>query len=134
MPPKGDIQKSGGIATNIGVHFFDMLLWIFGDVTENIVHEHSEDTAYGKLVLERADVDWFLSINADTLPNEEKTTGKRTFRSLSVDGNEFEFSDGFTELHTLSYQEILNGNGFGLSESSKSIKLVQAIRTAQKNK
>jgi UDP-N-acetyl-2-amino-2-deoxyglucuronate dehydrogenase len=127
---KGDMQKSGGIATNIGVHFFDMLLWIFGDVKENIVNEHNMDTASGRLELEKASVNWFLSINSDTLPDEAKNFGKRTFRSLTVDGEEFEFSEGFTELHTHSYQEILAGRGFGLSETLKSIQLVQAIRTS----
>jgi UDP-N-acetyl-2-amino-2-deoxyglucuronate dehydrogenase len=125
---KGDVQKSGGIATNIGVHFFDMLMWIFGEVQQNIVTQHTNDTASGKLVLEKADVEWFLSINADTLPDEAKLAGKRTFRSLTIDGEGFEFSEGFTELHTRSYEEILAGNGFKLSEVKKSINLVHAIR------
>ncbi len=125
---KGDIQKSGGIATNIGVHFFDMLLWIFGDVKENIVNEHSTDTASGRLELENASVNWFLSIDANTLPDNVKKAGKRTFRSLTVDGDEFEFSEGFTELHTHSYEEILKGNGFRLTETLPSIKLVHQIR------
>lgn len=128
---KGDIQKSGGIATNIGVHFFDMLMWIFGDVQQNIVTQHTSDTASGKLVLEKANVEWFLSINADTLPDEVKLAGKRTFRSLSIDGEEFEFSEGFTELHTRSYEEILKGNGFRLSAVKKSIDLVHDIRGAK---
>lgn len=129
---KGDIQKSGGIATNIGVHFFDMLLWIFGDVKENIVNEHSTDTASGKLELENASVNWFLSIDANTLPEEVKKAGKRTFRSLTVDGDEFEFSEGFTELHTHSYEEILKGKGFRLTETLPSIKLVHQIRNSLK--
>jgi len=129
---KGDIQKSGGIATNIGVHFFDMLLWIFGDVKENIVNEHSADTASGRLELERASVNWFLSIDANTLPEEAKKAGKRTFRSLTVDAEEFEFSEGFTELHTHSYEEILKGNGFRLSETLPSIQLVHQIRNSLK--
>lgn len=128
---KGDIQKSGGIATNIGVHFFDMLMWIFGDVQQNMVMQHTKDTASGSLVLEKADVDWFLSINADTLPDEVKASGKRTFRSLTIDGDEFEFSEGFTELHTRSYEEILKGNGFKLDEIKKSINLVHNIRNAK---
>ena len=131
---KGDIQKSGGIATNIGVHFFDMLMWIFGEVKENIVSQHTDDTASGKLVLEKADVDWFLSINAGTLPDEIKQAGKRTFRSLTIDEEVFEFSDGFTELHTLSYEEILNGNGFRLPEVKRSINLVHDIRNYQQTK
>ncbi len=125
---KGDIQKSGGIATNIGVHFFDMLMWIFGKVQQNTVTQHTDDTASGRLVLEKADVEWFLSINADTLPDEVKAAGKRTFRSLTIDGEEFEFSEGFTELHTRSYEEILKGNGFRLSEIIKAIELVHDIR------
>ena len=129
---KGDIQKSGGIATNIGVHFFDMLLWIFGDVKENIVNEHNADTASGLLELENASVNWFLSIDANTLPDDVKKAGKRTFRSLTVDGDEFEFSEGFTELHTHSYEEILKGNGFRLTETLPSIKLVHQIRNSLK--
>jgi len=125
---KGDIQKSGGIATNIGVHFFDMLCWIFGDVKENIVHTHTADVASGKLELDKASVNWFLSIDATTLPEEIKKAGQRTFRSLTINGEEFEFSDGFTELHTISYKEILNGNGFLLAETLPSIKLVHQIR------
>lgn len=129
---KGDIQKSGGIATNIGVHFFDMLLWIFGDVKENIVNEHSAETACGRLELEKASVNWFLSIDANTLPDDVKKAGKRTFRSLTVDGDEFEFSEGFTELHTHSYEEVLKGNGFRLTETLPSIKLVHQIRNSLK--
>ncbi|MEI9947100.1 MAG: Gfo/Idh/MocA family oxidoreductase [Chitinophagaceae bacterium] len=125
---KGDIQKSGGIATNIGVHFFDMLLWLFGDAKENIVHEHSANKASGKLVLEKADINWMLSIDAQTLPDQIKKEGKRTFRSLNIDGDEFEFSDGFTELHIRSYEEILNGNGFQITETKKSIQLVHDVR------
>jgi UDP-N-acetyl-2-amino-2-deoxyglucuronate dehydrogenase len=125
---KGDIQKSGGISTNIGIHFFDMLLWIFGDVRSNEVHQHTSQTAAGKLELEKANVNWFLSIDINTLPDEVKQTGKRTFRSLTIDGEEFEFSDGFTELHTRSYEEILKGNGFTIADAFKSIELAQAIR------
>jgi UDP-N-acetyl-2-amino-2-deoxyglucuronate dehydrogenase len=125
---KGDIQKSGGIATNIGVHFFDMLLWIFGDVKYNIVNEHGQETASGKLELERATIDWFLSIDVSTLPDDVKQAGKRTFRSLTIDGEEIEFSEGFTELHTRSYEAILNGNGFSLQENMKVISLVHDIR------
>jgi len=125
---KGDAQKSGGIATNIGIHFFDMLIWIFGDVKINEVHQHTAETASGKLELERANVNWFLSIDANTLPGEIKQSGKRTFRSLTIDGEAFEFSEGFTELHTRSYEEILKGNGFPVEEARKSIELVHAIR------
>jgi UDP-N-acetyl-2-amino-2-deoxyglucuronate dehydrogenase len=125
---KGDVQKSGGIATNIGVHFFDMLLWIFGDVKKNEVKQHSEDVASGTLELDRANVDWFLSIDPNTLPQPAREAGKRTYRSLTIDGEEFEFSDGFTELHTRSYEEILKGNGFPIAETKKSIALVHEIR------
>jgi UDP-N-acetyl-2-amino-2-deoxyglucuronate dehydrogenase len=125
---KGDPQKSGGIATNIGIHFFDMLIWIFGDVKVNEVHQHTAETASGKLELERANVNWFLSIDANTLPDEIKQSGKRTFRSLTIDNEAFEFSEGFTELHTRSYEEILKGDGFPVEEARKSIELVHAIR------
>ena len=125
---KGDIQKSGGIATNIGVHFFDMLMWIFGDVKENIVTQHSKDTASGILNLEKATVKWHLSIDVNTLPEKVRAAGKRTYRILNIDGESFEFSDGFTELHTKSYEQILAGNGFPLMETRKSIELVHAIR------
>ena len=114
---KGDVTKSGGIATNIGVHFYDMLSWIFGDVKQNIVHVHTFDRAAGFLEFERARVRWFLSINADTVPAELKAQGKRTYRSMSIEGKEIEFSDGFADLHTRSYEEILKGNGFGLMEA-----------------
>ena len=125
---KGDMQKSGGIATNIGVHFFDMLIWIFGDVKTNNVVEHTAQTASGQLELEKANVNWMLSIDASTLPDEVKASSKRTFRTLTIDGDGFEFSDGFTELHTKSYEEILKGNGFPISETYKAIELVHKIR------
>jgi UDP-N-acetyl-2-amino-2-deoxyglucuronate dehydrogenase len=129
---KGDIQKSGGIATNIGVHFFDMLMWIFGNVKENTVLEHGFETASGKLVLEKATVNWLLSIDANGLPQAAKDSGKKTFRTLSIDGEEFEFSEGFTELHTESYKQILAGNGFPLIETRKAIELVSDIRKFNK--
>ena len=125
---KGDESKSGGIATNIGVHFYDMLSWIFGEVKQNIVHLHTHDRAAGLLEFERARVRWFLSINADTLPSSMKKEGKRTFRSMVIDGEEIEFSDGFADLHTKSYENILNGSGFGLLEALPSIKIVHEIR------
>jgi UDP-N-acetyl-2-amino-2-deoxyglucuronate dehydrogenase len=125
---KGDISKSGGIATNIGVHFYDMLTWIFGDVRENTVHVHTHDRAAGFLELERARVRWFLSINSETLPVEISSAGMRTYRSLTLEGEEIEFTDGFTELHLQSYQKILDGEGFGLEEAKKSIELVHDIR------
>ena len=125
---KGDISKSGGIATNIGIHFFDMLTWIFGDVQENIVNLHTHDRASGILLLEKARVRWFLSINSETLPPEAKEKGKTTFRSITVEGEEIEFSEGFTDLHTRSYEEILKGNGFEIGEARKSISIVYDIR------
>jgi len=127
---KGDQSKSGGVATNIGVHFFDMLQWIFGSVKENIVHVSDHEKAAGYIVLEKARVRWFLGINYDYIPNEVKLSGKRTFRSISVDGEKFEFSDGFTDLHTLAYKEILAGNGFGLVDSKPSIETVYKIRNS----
>lgn len=128
---KGDVSKSGGIATNIGVHFYDMLTWVFGKVKQNVVHIHTHDRAAGYLELDQARVRWFLSINADTLPESVKARGGRTYRSLTLEGEEIEFSDGFTELHTHSYQHILEGQGFGLEEAKSSIQLVHDIRYAE---
>jgi UDP-N-acetyl-2-amino-2-deoxyglucuronate dehydrogenase len=129
---KGDIQKSGGIATNIGVHFFDMLMWIFGEVKENTVLHHGLETASGKLELDKATVNWLLSIDANGLPQIAKDTDKKTYRTLSIDGEEFEFSEGFTELHTDSYKQILSGNGFPLIETKRAIELVSEIRKFNK--
>jgi UDP-N-acetyl-2-amino-2-deoxyglucuronate dehydrogenase len=128
---KGDASKSGGIATNIGIHFFDMLIWVFGSVKKNNVKELNDDSASGYLELERARVNWQLSINADHLPAEAKSKGKRTYRSLKLEDQEIEFSEGFTDLHTLSYQEILKGNGFGLEDARPSIELTYEIRNAK---
>ncbi len=125
---KGDESKSGGIATNIGVHFFDMLCWIFGDVQKNIVHIHEHDRASGFMVFKKARVRWFLSINYDLIPEKIKELGQRTYRSIKIEGKEFEFSKGFTDLHTFSYQNILEGKGFGIEESRKSIEIVHEIR------
>jgi len=126
---KGDESKSGGIATNIGVHFFDMLTDIFGEVEENIVHLKTEFANAGYLKLKNARVRWFLSVKYDYIPDEIKAIGQRTYRSITVDGEEIEFSGGFTELHTRSYEEILKGNGFGLDEAYGSIRTVSEIRT-----
>ncbi len=126
---KGDVSKSGGIATNIGVHFFDMLGWVFGTLKENIVHVHTHDRAAGYLEFERARVRWFLSINYDTIPESVKATGKRTFRSMEIEGEQIEFSDGFTELHTESYRGILNGEGYRVDASRQAIDIVHEIRT-----
>lgn len=125
---KGFAEKSGGIATNIGVHFFDMLSWIFGDVEKNVVHLMEKDKAAGYLQLKKARVRWFLSIDANTLPKAVLESGKRTYRSLTIEGEEFEFSDGFTDLHTRSYEDILGGGGFGLDEARQSIHTVYDIR------
>ena len=126
---KGDLIKSGGIATNIGIHFFDMLIWIFGKVQQNVIHLHTHDRAAGFLQLERARVRWFLSINENTLPKTIKDKGQRTYRLLTMEGHEIEFSEGFTDLHTKSYQAILAGTGFPLIEAMPSIELVHTIRT-----
>lgn len=125
---KGDVSKSGGIATNIGVHFYDMLMWIFGNVKQNIVHLHTHDRAAGYLELERARVRWFLSINYDVIPKPIKETGARTHRSILIEDEEFEFSGGFTELHTKSYEDVLGGGGFRISDARKAIELVHNIR------
>ena len=125
---KGDKDKSGGIASNIGVHFYDMLMWIFGSVKQNIVHIHNHDRAAGYLELERARVRWFLSINYDVIPENVKNTGARTYRSITIENEEFEFSGGFTELHTKSYNEVLKGNGFRINEAKNAIELVHDIR------
>ncbi|RDE24806.1 gfo/Idh/MocA family oxidoreductase [Motiliproteus coralliicola] len=129
---KGDEAKSGGIASNIGVHFYDMLSWIFGGVKENRVHLKQADTNAGYLELEHARVRWFLSINYDYIPDDVKANGQRTYRSITVEGKEIEFSGGFTDLHTLSYQDILRGGGggFGLEDARQSIEIVQGIRHA----
>jgi UDP-N-acetyl-2-amino-2-deoxyglucuronate dehydrogenase len=125
---KGNINKSGGICTNIGVHFFDMLTWVFGDVKENIIHQHTDSTASGYLLLEKARINWMLSIDFNQIPEDVRLQGKRTFRTLSMEGEEIEFSDGFTELHTNSYREILNGKGYGLEDSKKAIQIVSQMR------
>jgi UDP-N-acetyl-2-amino-2-deoxyglucuronate dehydrogenase len=127
---KGDVSKSGGIATNIGIHFFDLLNYLFGSVKINVVHLHTHDRAAGYLEFERARVRWFLSINADTLPEAARLKGMRTYRSMTLEGEEIEFSDGFTDLHTKSYEEILAGNGFGVMEALPSIEMAYHIRNA----
>jgi UDP-N-acetyl-2-amino-2-deoxyglucuronate dehydrogenase len=127
---KGDIQKSGGVATNIGIHFFDMLSWIFGSSKTNIVHLSEPHKAAGFLELENARVRWFLSLDYDDIPEKVKATGKRTYRSITVDGEEIEFSEGFTDLHTISYKEILAGRGFGLKDARQSVETVYIIRNA----
>lgn len=128
---KGDVRKSGGVATNIGVHFYDMLQWIFGEVKQNIVHISSHDRCAGYLELQKARVRYFLSINADNLPENAVQGEKKTYRTINIDGEQFEFSQGFTELHTESYKQILEGKGFGVKDTYESIKIVHEIRNAQ---
>ena len=130
---KGDEQKSGGIATNIGIHFFDMLLWVFGNVKNLQIKSYEPDSASGFLELQKANVHWKLSINENHLPDEARAKGKRTYRSLKMNGKEIEFSDGFTELHTNSYKEILAGRGFGLKDARPSIELAHEIRPRKTN-
>lgn len=124
---KGDVEKSGGVATNIGVHFFDLLIWIFGGVKNNIVHMHNKRRAAGFLELERANVRWFLSLEDSDLPTDIERD-VRTYRSIKIDGSEIEFSEGFSDLHTLSYNKILNGGGNKIESALPSISLVSEIR------
>lgn len=125
---KGDVRKSGGVATNIGVHFFDMLHWIFGARLDSTVADATPRTNAGVLELERATVRWRLSIDEEQLPEEARAAGKRTFRHITVDGEPLEFSEGFTDLHTLSYRQVLSGQGFSLADSQAAIETVAAIR------
>jgi UDP-N-acetyl-2-amino-2-deoxyglucuronate dehydrogenase len=125
---KGDDCKSGGIATNIGVHFYDMLGWIFGDIKRNEVHLKEHNASAGYLEFSHARVRWFLSVDYDYIPQEIKESGQRTYRSITVDGHEIEFSGGFTDLHTMSYEHIISEGGFDLEEARKSIEIVSSIR------
>lgn len=127
---KGDERKSGGIATNIGVHFYDMLHFVFGKLQQNIVHYSSPTKAAGYLEYEHARVRWFLSIDVADVPQEARAGNMRTYRSITCDGEEIEFSSGFAELHTRSYEEILAGRGFGLEENRIAIETVSNIRRA----
>lgn len=128
---KGDVQKSGGVATNIGIHFFDMLSWIFGDIQNSVVHLSERNKAAGYLELKNARVRWLLSLDYNDISDEVKKSGKRTYRSITVDGEDIEFSDGFTELHTDTYREILAGRGFGIEEARQSVNTVYNIRNAK---
>ena len=130
MSWKGESAKSGGVATNIGIHFFDMLIWVFGKVKANIVHALEDDHAAGYLELEHARVRWFLSINYDYIPLTVKESGKRTYRSITMEGKEIEFSEGFTDLHTVSYREIVEGRGYGLMDAAPAIQVAHDIRHA----
>lgn len=128
---KGQMERSGGLATNIGIHFFDMLMWFFGRVKHSEVHLSGPLHTSGFLELDRARVQWFLSINQDDLPAEARAKGQRTYRSITIDGEEVEFSEGFTDLHTIVYQETLAGRGFGLTDALPSIELVHDLREAR---
>ena len=125
---KGNEEKSGGIASNIRVHFFDMLQWIFGPMKESEVSTKTKDTIAGTLLLQKARVNWYLSINADNLPQQIKDKGQTTFRNLSIEGKEIEFSKGFADLHSVSYENILNGKGYGLNDAKDALLIVSAIR------
>ncbi len=129
---KGDIQKSGGIATNIGIHFFDLLIWLFGGVEEFSLIQAMDNKMGGTLSLKNADVEWFLSIDPHDLPAEAVKNNKRTYRSIQIDGKEIEFTEGFTDLHTEVYKNVLSGGGFGINDSRPSIELVQRIREKAK--
>ena len=126
---KGNKTKSGGVYTNIGIHFFDMLSWIFGAVQSNVVHVKEDHKAAGFLQLKKANVKWFLSLDRDDLPKVAIENNLPTFRSITIDKQEIEFSGGFTDLHNESYRHILSGNGFGLTEARNSINIVHDIRT-----
>ncbi len=127
---KGDQCKSGGIATNIGVHFFDMLTWIFGDAKQSVVHTYEPSRAAGFLELERARVRWFLSVNHEDLPEPSAPDKPKTYRAIRIDGEELEFSQGFTDLHTENYRRILAGTGFGWKDTLASLELVHRIRNS----
>jgi len=127
---KGNLEKSGGIATNIGIHFFDLLTWIFGEVKENTVHLLQPEKAAGILHLKKARVRWFLSLDSQDIPSTVKEKKMRTFRSLTVENEEIEFSDGFTDLHTESYRQILAGNGFGMKDTRSSVEIAHEIRNS----
>jgi UDP-N-acetyl-2-amino-2-deoxyglucuronate dehydrogenase len=129
---KGNEAQSGGLATNIGVHFFDLLMWIFGKVEGSEVHHAEPRRISGKLELERAKVNWNLSIAREDVPAECREKGQTTFRSITVDGQEVEFSDGFTGLHTKVYEEILAGRGYGIEAARPAIEVVHSIRQAAK--
>lgn len=127
---KGDYEKSGGVATNIGVHFFDLLMWLFGSVNGIKVYHSDHERMSGFIELERARVRWFLSVDRNDLPEQTKVSNKTTYRSITVDGKEIEFSEGFTDLHTKVYEETLAGRGFGIKDARPSVQLTYDIRKA----
>ncbi|WKZ71036.1 MAG: Gfo/Idh/MocA family oxidoreductase [Melioribacteraceae bacterium] len=128
---KGDVRKSGGVATNIGIHFFDLLMWFFGKPVHSEVHINQDDKMGGFIELPNANVKWFLSIDGNDLPKSAIDAKQRTYRSILIDDNEVEFTQGFTDLHTLIYQNVLNGSGFGIEHARPSIELVHNIRNAK---
>lgn len=128
---KGDPQKSGGVAMNIGIHFFDLLLWLFGRCHRSELHLHTESKMAGMLELEHADVTWFLSIDAGDLPEGYLEKGEPAYRSLTMDGQELEFSSGFADLHNEVYRDILAGRGYGLAEARPAVELVHGLRGAR---
>ena len=128
---KGDVTKSGGVAANIGIHFFDMLIWIFGEVKKSTVNKYEPHKASGFLELEHARVRWYLSLDYDDIPEHARRKGSRTYRSITVDGEEIEFSEGFTNLHTTTYRAILENGGFGIDEAKTCIRLTHEIRNSE---
>lgn len=128
---KGHIARSGGLATNIGIHFFDLLIWLFGGVEHQEVHLSNSNRTCGYIELERAKVKWYLSVDRDDLPKSAVADGKPTFRSITIDGKEVEFSGGFTDLHTIVYQDIMDGGGFGIEDARPSIELAHDIRESE---
>ncbi|UCD94549.1 MAG: oxidoreductase, partial [Candidatus Zixiibacteriota bacterium] len=128
---KGQIDRSGGLATNIGIHFFDLLIWLFGRVEHSEVHLAETNKIGGFIELQNARVNWFLSIDKNDVPADIIEKGQRTFRSITIDGEEIEFSGGFTDLHTIVYRETLAGRGFTLDDARPSIELVHQIRNAK---
>ncbi|MEE9431568.1 MAG: Gfo/Idh/MocA family oxidoreductase, partial [Melioribacteraceae bacterium] len=131
---KGAVEKSGGVATNIGVHFFDMLGWIFGKVQTNKLYLREDRRVSGFLEFEKANVRWYLSLETEDLPKQAVNSGTPTYRSLELDGEEFQFSDGFTDLHTKVYKSILDGKGYGLGDARQSIEIVHNIRNEKVEK
>lgn len=127
---KGDLEKSGGLSSNIGVHFFDLLSWIFGPPTKNVMHTKTPETESGYLEFKNARVRWFLSINEKYLPKNTEHY-MNSYRSIQINGEEWEFSDGFQNLHTLSYEHILEGKGFGLSDAESAIQIIHDIRNQE---
>lgn len=128
---KNSIEKSGGVAMNIGIHFFDLLIWLFGDVQENLVHLAQDDKLAGTVELERATASWFLSIDGDDLPQDVRNKGGHAYRSLEIDGQELDLSAGFNDLHTAVYHDVLSGGGFGIEDARPAIDMVYQVRHSE---